>query len=173
MTKNKPEQNPNSVKVLLIVLIVLVAVLVGVVIFLLTRKLEEPEKPNDTRATVITEENVEEVLEQMSKPVEAAYYNCQMNVNWHFVDSTQPSYDAYVANATLNTYTVYFDVNLENGDMVYSSPYIPVGEELTGITLDKQLDAGEYKAIVTYHLVDQEHKELSQVSVSVMLHIEQ
>lgn len=110
----------------------------------------------------------------MNEPVEDGYYNCQMNVEWNFVDSTQPSYNAYVANSEINTRTVYFDVNLEEDNtLVYSSPFIPVGEELKEIKLSEKLEAGDYPAVVTYHLVDDEEKELSTVSVTVTLHIEQ
>ena len=173
MASNKSNQNAKNGNVLVIALLIIVVAMAGVIVFLLTKKPEEPEPAEDTRATVVTEETVEQVLEEMSKPKPAAYYTCEMNVEWNFKDSSQPSYNAYVANAVENDYTVYFDVHLNSGEMVYSSPYIPVGEELTGITLEKQLAAGDYDAVVTYHLVDENHEELSNVSVSVVLHIEQ
>lgn len=165
-------KNSNKGKIVVITLVILViAVLIGVIIYLLTRS---PEEEVDNRATIVTEDNVDEVMEQLNEPVEDGYYNCQMNVDWNFTDSSQPSYNAYVVNSTINTRTVYFDVNLEEDDtLVYSSPYIPVGEELKEIKLSEKLSAGDYPAVVTYHLVDDDHKELSTVSVTVTLHIEQ
>jgi len=56
-------------------------------------------------------------------------------------------------------------------ELLYSSPYIPVGSILEEITLVKELPAGDYDTIVKYHLVDDDMKELSTVSVSVKLHI--
>ena len=173
MASNKSNQTPKSGNVLVIVLLVIVVAMAGVIIFLLTKKPEEPKPKEDTRATVVTEENVEQVMKEMSEPKPAAYYTCEMNVEWNFKNSSEPSYNAYVANALENDYTVYFDLHLDSGEMVYSSPYIPVGEELTGIILDKELVAGDYNAVVTYHLVDDDHQELSTVSVSIILHIEQ
>lgn len=168
---------PKSRKALYVVLtigILVIIALLGVIIFLLTRPKEDPKPTvSEGRATIVTPENVEEVLEQQDKPLEAGYYTCEMNVDWNFKDSSSPSYNAYVANAEENSHTVYFDVYLEStGELVYSSPYMPVGSELTDITLDADLAAGEYPSIVTYHLVDEDKAELSTVSVAVTIHVE-
>lgn len=171
--KEGKSNNSRKVRKIVIILIVVVAILIliGIIVYLLTRPTNEPI---DNRATIITEDNVDEVMEKMNEPVEDGYYTCEMNVDWNFKDSSQPSYNAFVANSKINTRTVYFDVNLEgDGTLVYSSPYIPVGEELDEIALEKDLSAGDYPAIVTYHLVDDDHKELSNVSVTITLHIEQ
>lgn len=165
--------------VVIIIAVLVIAVLVGVIVFLMTRPADEPATDrnsdfDNSRATVLTEENYEEVLSRAREPVTDGYYNCQMNVEWNFASATDPSYNAYVANSTINTRTVYFDVNLEeSGILVYSSPYIPVGAELREFALTEELSAGDYPAVVTYHLVDDDHQELSTVSVSVTLHIEQ
>lgn len=147
------------------------------IIVLLNRNSEAaetgPTAPGYVRGTVITEDNVDEVLAQADEPVKAGSYNCTMNVEWHFEDSSKASYDAYVLNSALNTYTVYFDVNLEGtNELVYTSPYIPVKAELKEIQLMSRLAAGTYPAIVTYHLVDENFDELSTVAVSVTLFIE-
>lgn len=178
---SKTGQTQNSKKrglliAIVVAVVLVIAVLVGVIIYLMTKPAEIVEAKSETtaRTTVLTEDNVEEVLSEAATPVEAGYYNCQMNVEWSFVDSSQPSYNAYVANSTINTHTVYFDLHLEDsGELIYSSPYIPVGAELTDITLDADLPAGEYPAVVVYHLVDDNQQVLSTVSVTVTLYIEQ
>ncbi len=162
--------------VAIIALFVIIA-LVTVIILLLKREPEVvesgPTPAGYVRGTVITEDNVDEVLAQAAEPVVAGYYNCTMNVEWHFEDSSKASYDAYVMNSTINTHTVYFDVNLEEtNELVYSSPYIPVGAGLDEIQLSSELAAGTYPAIVTYHLVDEDYNELSTVAVTVTLYIE-
>lgn len=182
-TKTERTQDLKQSKLLLmivaIVVVVVIAILVGVIVYLLTKPADQPiaddnRSVDGVRATVLTEENYEEVMSQVNEPVTDGYYNCQMNVEWNFASATDPSYNAYVANSTINTRTVYFDVNLEeNGTLVYSSPYIPVGAELKEFALTEELPAGDYPAIVTYHLVDDDHEELSTVSVSVTIHIEQ
>lgn len=170
-TKEKQKSKKGAV-IIIALFVLVVAVLIGIIVYLLTRPTDEPKE--DNRATVVTEENVDEVVEKMNEPVEDGYYSCQMNVDWNFTDSSRPSYNAYVANSTINTRTVYFDVNLEEDNtLVFSSPYIPVGEKLDSIKLTEALSAGDYPAVVTYHLVDDDHKEVSNVSVTVTLHIEQ
>lgn len=179
MAKEATAESKSSKSKLLIIVLILafiVIVVLAAVIFWLMNKPEpaRDEAPAGTRATIVTEDNVDEVMAQAAEPVEAGYYNCEMNVEWHFEDATKPSYDAYVANSVINTHTVYFDVNLEDSDelLVYSSPYMPVGSELEDIQLTEELEAGTYPAVVTYHLVDEEKNELSTVAVTVTLFIE-
>lgn len=155
--------------VLIGVILVLVAV-VGILIYALFRP-EPQEAPTDGRATFVSPDNVEEVKQQLSQPITDAYYKTSMTVDWYFDNGKAVSTSAYVANHEDNTRTVYFDVNLESGDLVYSSPYLPVGEKMEQITLDKDLDAGDYPAVCTYYLVDDDHNVITHVSVAVTIHI--
>jgi hypothetical protein len=96
-----------------------------------------------------------------------------MNTDWDFQTSQTPSHNAYVENAPQNTRMVYFDVILDDtNELVYSSPFIPVGGKLEEFALDAKLSKGDYAATVIYHLVDDDHKEITTVSVSVNLHIQ-
>jgi len=124
------------------------------------------------RGFVVTEDNVEEMLEQLNRPVEDGYYRTRMNVDWVFPSSSEPSTNAHVENADTNTRTVYFDLVLaDTNELIYSSPFIPVGAKLENFTLDAHVPAGEHSGIVTYHLVDDDFQEISTVSVSVNLRI--
>lgn len=170
--------NPKRLVILIAVAaFAVILAMAAVIVVLLKRGPKEVESeaavPGYVRGTVITEDNVNEVLSQAAEPAVAGYYNCTMNSEWHFEDSSKASYDAYVLNSAINTYTVYFDVNLEGtNELVYSSPYIPVKAHLDEIKLTSNLAAGTYPAIVTYHLVDEDHSELSTVAVTVTLYIE-
>jgi type II secretory pathway pseudopilin PulG len=125
------------------------------------------------RGTVATSENVKDLQAEASKPVEDGYYESKMNTDWDFPSGTQPSTNAYVENSVNNKRTVYFDLTLaDTKELVYSSPYIPVGAKLDKFKLDKALPAGKYAGVVTYHLVDDNHQELTTVSVSVNLTID-
>ncbi len=188
--QKQERQNENSAKtsgrtspiiIACVVLVVLVIVLIGVVLVMLNR---EPEATAESvpsretidtgRATLVTEDNVQDILaeiEEEEKNGDEAY-TASMNVDWYFEDGASPSRNAYVENFQTNSRTVYFDLLLaDTMELVYSSPYIPVGAVLEGFTLEKDLDAGDYNAIVEYHLVDEEEQEVSTVSVSVTLHI--
>ncbi len=160
----------------IIALAIIVVVAIGLIIFLLTKSdashSSEPEDVSGGRGTVITENNVEEVKgsQQDAETVQDGYYVTSMSIDWHFDGLV--SEDAYVANATENKHTVYFDLFLvDTGEMIYSSPYIPVGAEMKGVTLDKELDSGTYETILVYHLVDENEAELSTLSISLNIYV--
>lgn len=170
MSKNKGKSSNNQMKIAVIVLIILLAVALGFIIYFLTRTDEVDEPDTGGRGTVVTEDNADSI--NISKePVEDGMYETSMTIDWHF-EGTK-SEDAYVANVQNNTRTVYFELNLaETGETVYSSPYIPVGSELSGLTLEKELDPGTYDTILVYHLIDEDNKELSTLSVALTIYVE-
>jgi hypothetical protein len=125
------------------------------------------------RGVVAVPENVEELREKAQQPVEDGYYETRMNVDWVFPGPGEPSTNAYVENSTNNKRTVYFDLTLsDTNELIYSSPFIPVGAKLEKFKLDAEIPEGEYEGIVTYHLVDDEYRELTTVSVGVTLRVE-
>lgn len=155
------------------ILVVVVIALAGAVIFLMTRPEEVEEDVTSGRGTVITEDNVSEVEEQAetAEQVPENHYVTSMSIDWHFDGTT--STDAYIANAVENTRTVYCDLYLkDSGEMIYSSPYIPVGEELKGVTLDKELEPGTYDTILVYNLVDDDEKVLSTLSIALTIYVQ-
>lgn len=166
--KESASNNKNGSKIVIIILLILILVAAGVIIYLLTRPANNPDVPN--RATVITEDNVSDVLDDMNSTVEDGYYEASQTIEWNF-NGTKSS-DAYVANKTTNTRTVYFDLRLQrDGEIVYSSPYIPVGSELKGIELDHTVESGTYDGVVTYHLVDDNEQEISSVNVGILVNV--
>lgn len=160
-----------------IILAVLVVLSFGLIIFLLTNTRsantgsDAAEVISGGRGTVLTEDNIAEMQQKAEEDtVQDGYYTTSMSIDWHF-DGTV-SKDAYVANALENTRTVYFDLFLkDSGEMIYSSPYIPVGAELKGLTLDKELESGTYDTILVYHLVDDEENELSTLSIELTIYV--
>lgn len=163
-------QKKKSNKALIIIIILLVC-LVLILLYALFRPQPKPEEVNDGRATFVSPDNVEEVRQQLSQPVTDAYYTTSMTVDWYFDNGKAVSTSSYVENAPENTRTVYFDVTLEDGELIYSSPYLPVGERIEQITLKRDLDAGDYPAVCTYYLVDDDNKVLTHVSVAVTIHV--
>lgn len=122
-------------------------------------------------AVVMDDKNVNNMVEEMKRKAEEGRYEVKMSVNWTFPDGESVSEDAYVANTDVNTHPVYFDVTLEDGTVVYTSPLIPVGSAVDGIKLDQPLDAGTYSTVCTYHLLQSEEDttEISTVSVVVRI----
>ena len=158
----------QKITVFIMGLLVLVIVVLSVIIFTGNSKgATQEEEAKKKRDTVVTEENLEEFLEQEAEEtVEPGYYETMMNTTWHFDSSEEASTDAYVANSKNNLNSVYFDVALsDTGEIIYSSPIIPVGSHLDNITLDTKLEAGNHQCIITYYLLDDEDEPVSKLNI--------
>ena len=130
------------------------------------------------RGTVLTTDNFEELLEEFQQPIEDPTYLVSMSLEWEFDRWDRPARGLYVENHADNKRTVFVDVYLddENGitmfdELIFSSPYIPVGVEMRDFALQKQVSAGNYTATVVYYLVDDEFNVLTDVSVGIRLRI--
>ncbi len=168
MKTNTSSKQKMSVKAR-IAIGVTVVVILGLIATIVYLVLPKDSDKKDNRPTVVTEQNVEEVIEAMDKPVTDGYYEVSMNTKWTFDGGSS---NAFVENATSNTRTVYFDVTLaDTGELVYSSPYIPVGSKIENFALDAKLNPGAYNGIVTYHLVDDNHEEVSNLAVTVSFQV--
>lgn len=147
-------------------------ILVGVLMYtLLGSKASDAKTFNQ----VVTPDNIGEILAAVNDADKTRpdSYEVYMNTTWTFPDANTPSTDAIVGNRKTNTRTVYFTIALkESSQMVYKSPYIPVGSDLKNIVLDEKLGAGTYPAVITYHLVDDDLNEVSSVAVNMTLSIQ-
>ena len=173
--KRKKKKKANKQMIVLIVLMVILIIVGVVLIILLTgNNSEEPEVEESVggRGTVVTQENVEEILRQIREPVPDGHYVVRMSLEWTFDKWDVISRNAYVENSPDNMRTVYFDLFLDStGELIYSSPYIPLGSRLENFALDEEVPAGEHSATVTYRLVDDDYNVLTDVSVGVTLKI--
>lgn len=170
-----PVDEPRKPHTVLLILggIVVVAVLVGIICYLALRK--EPEQEPRDYNRVVTPENVEEIISQLDaeEHTPIGSYEVIMNTDWVFPDGASPSDNAYVENSVNNQNTVFFTIALETDKEtdIYDSPFIEPGSYMEDIQLDVELPAGRYNAVLTYHLVDEQEKEISHVSVNVTLTI--
>lgn len=154
--------------IIIIVFLVIIVALVGVIAFLLGRNTntggsdtgtdtgnkDNGRKVAESARVVLDEDSAANVMEEMRQEVEEGMFECNMSMTWTFDDGSAQSRDAYVANSTNNKYPFYFDVVLnDTKTLVYSSPILPVGAELTNFSLDYDLDPGTYKATVMYSLL--------------------
>lgn len=173
-TKQGGAANRALVVIGLFIFVALVGVIVVLVMLLNRGGEEEPEETQ--RSTLITQENVEEVIEEAVRqpPVEApSSYEVSMTMDWIFPDGASPSGNAYVENVTSNETDIYFDVLLrETQEILYQSPVIPLGGRLTDITLQQALPAGVYPCIVEYHLIDANQNTLGTVNMGITITVE-
>jgi hypothetical protein len=178
--QGEKKQTGKGILVIGIIAIVVVAVLIGIIIFLVVSQNKSAEKTEEKRQVLVTEDNVEEVLEDLVEqneemsPVAEGYYTVTMSTTWHFNSGSEAAEDSYVENVESNLNDVYFDIVMEEDEsqVLYRSPVIPRGGVLKNITLDKRLDAGRHEAVCIYSLLDENQNPISEVRVSVHLDVE-
>lgn len=148
--------------------VVIILALVAVIVFLLLPK-EEPVPLASQR--VVTDGNLKAIGDDMAAKIDAATFQTYMNFTWNFPDGKSPSSNAVIGNAAVNNYDFYFEVVLPGdedaaragispGDAIYTSGLIPVAMAMDELTLDKDLPAGEYKAVCYFHLMDEYGEEI-------------
>ena len=191
--KEKKDENVGGIKILMYSAISLaglavVALCITLIVINLNSNDAEDERliPRDVmtqsdiggRGTVLTTDNYEELLEEFQQPIEDPTYLVSMSLEWEFDRWDRAARGIYIENYAENTRTVYVDVFLddENGatmfdELIFSSPYIPVGVEMRDFALQKEVAAGNYTATVVYYLVDDEFNVLTDVSVGIRLSI--
>jgi hypothetical protein len=130
----------------------------------------------DGRGILLTPENIEEWQERPEAT--DTHFTTEMSVLWQFTAWNIPSPNAFIANSTLNHRMFYFQVFLADesfedgrGEMIYDSPYIPVGARLDAFSLHSPLSAGDYTAIVVYNIVDDDFLVVADVAVEVNISI--
>lgn len=180
---NAKNKHSNSKFIVCIILLCIVIVIAGVIIWHLAGKSQMPGNEGNTTSQdagtrnkdfLVTEENVDRVMEELNKSDSKApsTFDVMMNSNWNFETGASESSNAHVTNSTANKNTVYFDVYLaQTKEVVYSSPYLKVGDDLKGFKLDKELEPGKYDAICKYYILDEDLNSLCNVSVNVTLNI--
>lgn len=160
---------------------IIIMILIGIIFFMAGSKKSANEvalsEEKEKRPVVIVEENAEEAAEQILNQTEPEgiplHYQVTMNSTWEFKDGESESKNAYVANSKDNETAVYFDViRNDTQETIYQSPVIPVGKDLSSITLDKDLDAGNYECTLIYYLIDDEQNILTTVNMWLMVKVE-
>lgn len=165
-------------------LIVALVCAVGVLVYLQLNTTEPEPVPQlierqptevlpQPRGIIVTQENVEEALEIMeSFSPEDAHFTASMSTQWDFPSGDMTSSNAFVANSTHNHRTMYFDVVLDATDeIIFSSPFIPVGASLDEVVLNTSLPPGDHPATVVYFMVDDDFEEVASVMVAVQLRV--
>lgn len=163
----------NGKSIVLIVSIVLAIIAIIVITTLLSSGKELGGKSNSYNL-VVQPDNIEELKAANPVKVAPGSYDVNMNSTWNFKNARSSSSNAYVSNMLSNTNTVRFTVTRnDTGSTIYESPYIPVGSSLSNIKLsDESLQEGTYPCVITYHLVDDEYKDISSVKINITVVIE-
>jgi hypothetical protein len=168
----------NKFFVIIAVFLVVIIALAGIIVYILLNP--KGEKAEEKRAVLVTEENAEEVAEELFAELDEEpqlgydYYTVTMEPVWHFSAGDQESRDAVIINVESNASQVYVDVFLEEDEshVVYKSPIIPLGGELRNFKLDEDLDAGNYACVAEFHLLGENQESVSTVRVGLTIVID-
>lgn len=175
MSKQKEyDKKQKGGNIVFIICFVIIAILLVLIIYLLVSKKEEDEPVN--RNVVVNSQNVEQILESLDaeERIPAGNYEVTMNSTWNFSSGNSASENAYVENANSNANSVYFDViRSDTEETIYESPILPVGSYLDEITLDEILPAGTYDCLLIYHLLDDENRSISTLTLTLTIVIAQ
>lgn len=140
-----------------IIIIIVALLLVAAIAFTLWWFL----RPQPLGIPVVDENNLADIERELEDKVAKGMFETHMTTQWTFPDGKSPALDAVMGNAPTNNYPFWFTVALAStGEEVYSSSLLPIGTELEEITLDKDLDAGNYAAVLTIHMVDENGEEV-------------
>lgn len=170
------EGKMRKIKPSYIIIAVLIIALIGALVYMFWPESQEEVEQRGTTTSgsgrLLTLDNLDDVRQRMSEFSADAQYTVSMTTNWVFDTARTPSRNAVVDNLVRNSRTVYFDVIINSTDeVVFSSPYIPLGETLENFALDKDVSPGVYDATVRYFLVDDNNEVVADVAVSVTLTI--
>lgn len=182
MSNQESPVKSGGKRITIAVIIVLVVALAICIVLLVLRSKDtgEPQLADDVPDVsqsvldrgFVDESNLNDIMSDMSDKVEDGMFECMMSSTWVFEDAASASSNSYVANVENNRHALYFDVYEEETDeLLYSSPILPVGSEIRGIELDKELPAGDYDAIVMYTLVNEDYEEVSTVGFNITISI--
>lgn len=168
-------------KIIIALAAIIILLLIIVIILLLKKDGHDDDETNvgstrqvtESTRLVLDEESAMSVLDEMRKEVEEGMFECNMSMTWTFANGEAESKDAYVANSANNTHPIYFDLYLnDTNELIYSSPVIPVGSQLTDFKLDKALPAGTYKAKCAYSLLSDEESQEVTSNVNFIITLE-
>jgi hypothetical protein len=167
----------STQQVILILGIVVIVAAAIVVILLLrdtTSSTDIPSTLPPGAGLVINDENVRDIMEDIHASVERGMFITHMNTIWSFRDGTSPSHDAVMGNSSSNNFPFYFTVTLAGTDeVVFTSGLLPLGTQIEEITLDTELPAGTYDAVVNINMVDDDGNPVdANMGISITIIIE-
>lgn len=118
--------------------------------------------------------NIEQIQGEIHDKVARGMFMTHMNTTWTFADGESASSDAVMGNSTGNSYPFWFTVTLSDTDeVVYKSGQLPVGQQISEIKLNKDLDKGTYPAVVNVQMVEENGEEVeSNMGFNITLIIE-
>lgn len=171
-TQTKRDPKKALIAVAVAVGVLLIAVIAVLVMLLLKKEPAAPAVAEPGTGNVVVDDGFDP--NAMQKAADDMF-EVKMSTSWVFPDGASPSTDAYVANSGANSLPFYFEILLpesgeDGGDEVlYKSPVLPVGSAVREITLNRDLDAGQYEGMCVYYNLNPDNTIESTIPIVVRL----
>ena len=155
--KNKSKKGKTFTIALVMVLLVTVGALGAVCVHLYQKGNEKEETTTVDRnvsgsAIVVSDDN-RDLQNQINEKAKDGRIVIKMTQNWIFEDDCTKS-NAYIANSERNTTDLRFEISLaDTGEVIMTSPDVPVGSCIENFGLNKALTAGEYDVVVAHQQI--------------------
>lgn len=150
-------------KLVLIISLVCMGVTVAAagVIVMNTQNKPEQEVTNDVMAelppsgsSIEIKDDSRNYAAEIQEKVERGRILVKMTSGWIFEDGGAKS-NAYLANSERNSYPLRFEIILaDTGEVIMTSPDVPVGSCIENFPLSVTLEPGEYEVVIAHQQVE-------------------
>lgn len=140
------------------------AVLVGVIAIMGYKLMKTPENATsaaegeqtelNSGTAIVVSEDTKDALTEIKEKVAKGSIAVKMTQGWIFNDGGKSS-NGYLANSERNSYDMRFQIIMEDtGEVIMTSPDVPVGSCIENFPLSVTLEAGTYNVIVNHQLIE-------------------
>lgn len=167
MNEDKKPKNKRQTVLLVVILVLIIVLLAGVLAWFLTHRggAEEEEFSDDffdpfAQTGILPDMSEEQIQEELNRVVEEGMLNVSIAGRIIFDDGAGQG-KANIVNSEANHYIQKVRLELvDTGEVLYESGGIKPGQYIQFITLDRDLDPGEYSAAAVFTAYTIEERQL-------------
>lgn len=145
---------------LIVMIALLIAIIIGMgvaLVFVVKNNGKQPEIVVSESAAVgsvgsnlVITKDSKDTQGDIEQKVKAGSIAVKMTGNWFFSDNCSTS-NAYIANSEHNQFPLTFELTLaDSGEVILTTPEVPVGSCIEQFGLDKVLESGQYSVLVAH-----------------------
>ena len=135
-------------------------------------KAGQPQAIDEVTGGWFYDQSAADIQEAIDHEVEDGYFN--MSINTSVPVATDGTALIGIKNIDTNRYDCIVTITLEDGTEVYKSGGIAPGTELRSVTLNQELQSGEYEGTALFEIFerDEAHTKAGQVASKVTFYVQ-